>query len=182
MNKQQTWKINNQIRAAEVRLIDAEGKQIGILSRDEALKKRKETGLDLIEIVSSTNPPIVKLIEFDKFRYKEEKKLREQKKKEGKSELKEVRFSPFIAEGDYQTRTKKVQRFLDENNKVRVVVVFKGRQLNSKKFGYELISRITEQFRDRIAVDMEPKFIGRHLATIISPIKGNKKEEKNDKN
>ncbi len=165
-----------------MRLIGSDGKQIGVLSRDEALEKRKETGLDLVEIVSNTKPPIVKLIEYDKFRYQEEKKLREQKKKEGKSELKEIRFSPFIAEGDYQTRIKKVQKFLDDSNKVRVVVVFKGRHLNSKKFGYELISRVIDQFRDRIAVDMEPKFIGRHLSAVISPVKGNKKEDKNAEN
>ncbi len=176
LNKLQTWKINNQIRASEMRLIGPDGKQIGVLSRDEALEKRKETGLDLVEIVSKTNPPIVKLIEYDKFRYQEEKKLKEQKKKENKTELKEIRFSPFIAEGDYQTRIKRVREFLDEGNKVRIVVVFKGRHLDSKKFGYELIGRVIDQFRDRIAIDMEPKFIGRHLAAVISPIKGNNKD------
>lgn len=171
MNKKRYWNINEKIRAEKLRLIGSDDKQIGIVSRTEALKKAKKEKLDLVEIVPKANPPVVKLIDFDKFRYREEKKLKEQKKKQNKTELKEVRFSPFIAEGDFNTRIKRIEEFLDESNKVRIAVVFKGRQMGSKKFGYQVLEKITKKFGNKIAIDMEPKFLGRHLVMIISPLK-----------
>jgi len=171
LNKKRYWNINEKIRAEKLRLIGSDDKQIGIVSRTEALKKAKKEKLDLVEIVPKANPPVVKLIDFDKFRYREEKKLKEQKKKQNKTELKEVRFSPFIAEGDFNTRIKRIEEFLDESNKVRIAVVFKGRQMGSKKFGYQVLEKITKKFGNKIAIDMEPKFLGRHLVMIISPLK-----------
>jgi len=120
------------------------------------------------------------LVNFGKFRYQEEKRLQAQKKKVKSSGLKEIRFSPFIAEGDYQTRLKRVTEFLDDGNKVRLVVVFKGRQMGSKQFGYSLLQKIIGYFGDRIVTDMEPKFLGRHLAMVISPVKRNKNEKKSE--
>lgn len=171
MNKKLNWKINEEIRANKIRLIGSDDKQVGVVSRTDALKKAKEEGLDLVEIVPKANPPVVKLIDFDKFRYREEKKLKEQKKKQGKTELKEIRFSPFIAEGDFNTRLKRIEEFLSEGNKVRIAVVFKGREMGSKKFGYQVLEKVTNKFADKIAIDMEPKFLGRHLVMIISPLK-----------
>lgn len=171
MNKKLNWRINKEIRANKIRLIGSDDKQIGVVSLTDALKKAKEEGLDLVEIVPKANPPVVKLIDFDKFRYREEKKLKEQKKKESKTELKEIRFSPFIAEGDFNTRIKRIEEFLSEGNKVRLAVVFRGREMGSKKFGYQVLEKITAKLTDKIAIDMEPKFLGRHLVMIISPLK-----------
>ena len=166
-----TWKVNNQIRASEVRVIGSNGKQEGILKIGDALKKAQEEGLDLVEIAPIAKPPVVKIVELGKFKYEQEKKLQKEKKKTKASELKEVRFSPFIAEHDYKTRIEKIKEFLSDSNKVRLVVVFKGRHMGSKDFGYKLFKRILGDFEDTVAVDMEPKFVGRHLIMTISPLK-----------
>lgn len=162
------YRINEAIRAPQVRVIDASGKQLGILSREEALNKAKKANLALIEIAAKANPPVAKIIDLGKFKYQEEKKLKNQKKAKG-GEIKEVRFSPFIAENDYQIRLGRVKEFLTEKNKVRLVVVFRGPQMRSREFGYNLLSRIVKEFAEQIAVDMPPKFLGKHLMMIISP-------------
>lgn len=170
------WKINHEIRAPQVRALGADGSQIGVMTLSEALKKAQDNQEDVVEIAPQANPPVVKIIEFGKFRYEQEKKERENRKKAKSSELKEVRFSPFIGDHDFMTRIKQVNRFLKDNNKVKLVIVFKGRQMNSKKFGYELLDKITDTIDYTYTVDMEPKFIGRHLAMIVSPLKKVKKE------
>lgn len=154
-----------------MRVIGANGKQEGILKITEALKKAQSAGLDLVEIAPTAKPPVVKIVELGKFKYEQGKKLQKEKKKTKASELKEVRFSPFIAEHDYKTRIDKIREFLSESNKVRLVVVFKGRHMGSKQFGYQLFKKILDEFGNTIAVDMEPKFIGRHLIMTVSPLK-----------
>jgi translation initiation factor IF-3 len=173
------WRTNNQIRAPELRVIGPEGKQLGVLKTIDALKKANELNLDLIEIAPNANPPVAKIFNFGKFRYSEEKKLRKLKKVSKSGELKEIRFSPFIAQHDYQTRIGRIKEFFNERSKVKIVVVFKGREMNSKKFGYQLIDKIKDNFEGKISIDMEPKFFGRHLVTIMSPV--TKKIIKKDK-
>jgi len=165
------WRINNQIQAQEVRVIGPDKKQVGVMKLNEALAKANEAGLDLVEIAPTAKPPVVQIVELGKFKYEQEKRLRQEKKKTKASELKEIRFSPFIAQHDYQTRMVKIKEFLDESNKVRLVVVFKGRHMGSKQFGYDLLKKITSELGARIAVDMQPKFLGRHLVMGISPVK-----------
>ena len=176
--KKQTpyWRVNMNIHAPKVRVIGENGKQLGVLTIREALEKAKEAELDLVEIAPKANPPVTKIIEFGKFKYLEEKKLKAQKKKTKSSETKEVRFSPFIGEADYKTRLARTRGFLAEKNKVRMVVKFKGRQMGSKQFGYKLIERMLADLGDSVTIDMNPKFVGRHLTTVISPMtKVNKK-------
>lgn len=151
-------------------MIGSDGKQLGVMKTSEAIAKAREDNLTLVEIASKAIPAVAKIVEFGKFRYGEEKKLRKQQKKAKSGELKEVRFSPFIAEKDYETRLNRVKEFLGDKNKVKVVVVFMGRQMGSKDFGYGLVRRIVQDLGDSIIIDMEPKFLGRHLVTIISPI------------
>lgn len=174
------WRTDSAIRAPEVRLIGEDGKQEGIVKVADALVKAKEAGLTLIEISATATPPVAKIVDFGKFRYQEEKKLRKQAKGVKGGELKEVRFSPFIGQADYETRLKRVKEFLAEKNKVKVVVVFLGRQMGSKPFGYKLIEKIKGDLGESIAVDMEPKFLGRHLITIISPYAKAKNKEDNN--
>ena len=119
------WRINEKIPALTLRVLDSKGVQIGVISKEEALKKAKEGGEDLIEIAPNANPPVAKIIEFGKFKYQEEKKLKEAQKKSKPSELKEIRFTPFIGEGDYQTRIKRIDEFLTDKDKVKLVVYFK---------------------------------------------------------
>ena len=172
------WRLNEAIRVPEVRLIGPDGKQIGVVKLNEALVQAKKAGLTLVEIAPLAKPQVAKIVDFSKFKYKEEKKARAIAKKQKGGELKEIRFSPFIAEGDYQTRLKRVKEFLSGKNKVKVVVVFMGRQMGSKPMGFKLLERINKDLGENIAVDMPPKFLGRYLMTIISPVfkKAAKKE------
>jgi translation initiation factor IF-3 len=164
------WHVGHEIRAESLRVIDATGKQVGVLTKQEALDKAKELGMDLIEIVPNAKPPVAKIINVGKFIYQEEKKKKAEAKKSKASELKEIRFSPFIAANDYNTRLERVREFLAEKNKVKVVIVFKGRQMGSKSFGYGLLQKVVKDIgEDKVAIDMQPKFLGRHLAMIISP-------------
>ncbi len=172
-----SWRINNQITAPEVRLIGEDGKLVGVVSRVEALNLAQEKNLTLIEIAPKAKPPVVKIADLGKFRYQEEKKLQKQKKGAKSSEIKEIRFSPFIADHDYQTRIERIREFLADNNKIRIVVVFKGRQMGSKQFGYELMQKVVNTLDSAVAIDMEPKFIGRHLQMVISPLKKTVKKE-----
>ncbi len=164
------WRTDNAIRAPEVRVIGEDGKQLGVMSVPSALDEARKKGLTLVEIAPNAKPPVVKIVNFGKFRYQEEKKLRAQAKKGKPGDLKEVRFSPFIADNDYKVRLEKVKRFLGEKDKVRLVVVFRGPQMGSKPFGYNLLKRILEELGDSVAVDMQPKFLGKHLMMIVSPM------------
>lgn len=169
MGKQKLyWRTDYQIRATTLRVIGSDGKLIGVLTKEEALKKAKELGLTLVEIAANAVPPVAKIVDFGKFRYSEEKKLRTQSKGAKGGEVKEIRFSPFIAENDFKTRLGRINEFLADKNKVRVVVVFKGPQMRVKHTGYEVLKRINDELGDKILVDMAPKFLGKQLVTVIS--------------
>ena len=153
-----------------MRVIGADGKLIGVLAKDEAIKKAKEAGLTLVEIAPNATPPVAKIVDFGKFRYAEEKKLRAQQKKVKGGEVKEIHFSPFIADNDFKIRVGRIKEFFADKNKVRVVVVFTGPQMRVKHRGYDVINKIKSEFGDTVVIDMEPKFLGKHLITVISPI------------
>ena len=162
------WRLNEKIPALELRVLDFESKQIGVLKKEEAIKLAKEQGLDLIEIAPNAKPVVAKIMDFGKFRYQEEKKAKEANKKSKPSDLKELRYSPFIGEGDYQTRHKRIDEFLRDKHKVKIVIYFKVKQLGSKQFGYAILNRIVKDIGDEINIDMKPKFLGRNLIMIIS--------------
>ncbi|MDP1710073.1 MAG: translation initiation factor IF-3 [bacterium] len=162
------WRTDYQIRASSLRVIGSTGKQLGVLSKDEALKKAQAEGLTLVEIAPNAEPPVAKIVDFGKFKYAEEKKLKSQSKGVKGGEVKEIRFSPFIADNDFNTRIERIKEFFADKNKVRVVVVFKGPQMRVKHTGYEVIKKIKEVFGETVATDMEPKFLGKHLVTVIS--------------
>lgn len=166
------WRTDFSIRAPSLRVIDSEGKLIGVLKRDEAIAKAKEAGLTLVEIAQNATPPVAKIVDFGKFRYAEEKKARAAAKKVKGGEVKEIRFSPFIAENDFNVRIERIREFFADKNKVKVVVVFKGPQMRVKNIGYDIIGKIKNVFGDTIITDMEPKFLGKYLVTVISQTSG----------
>jgi translation initiation factor IF-3 len=170
------YKINQYISAPEVRLIDEESKQIGIITIAEARAKSAETGLDLVEIAPKAKPPVVKLIEFAKFKYQESKKLKAEKRGIRGGELKEIQMTPFIGEQDFETRVKRSREFLTTGNKVRLNIKFQGRQIQRKEFGYQLVDKFTKELADISAPEGEPKLIGKQLVLTITPVK--KKNEK----
>lgn len=174
------WRTDYSIRAGKLRVVGEDGKLIGELTKDEAIARAKERGLTLVEIAPNAEPPVAKIVDFGKFKYAEEKKARAQAKGVKGGEVKEIRFSPFIAENDFKTRIERIKEFFEDKNKVRVVVVFKGPQMRVKNTGYDVIERIKAEFGENLVTDMEPKFLGKHLITIFSYAKS-KKQESTDK-
>lgn len=170
-------RLNYQIRSPKVRVIGKNGKQIGVLNIQDALTEAKKAGLDLVEIAPTASPPVVRIVDLGKFKYELGKKQRRQKKSKS-AQLKEVRLSPFIAVHDYNMRLQKIKEFLADKNKVKVTVVFMGRQMDSRNFGYKLLDRVLNDLGDKIVVDSQPKFFGRHLAMIVSPTTKSKRAEK----
>jgi len=165
------YKLNERIFASELRVLDSEGKQIGILKKQEAIDKARELGLDLVEIAPTAKPPVARIIDFKKFLYQEEKKRREEKKKAKNSETKEIRLGPFMDTHDLETMVNRAREFLEENDKVKLVVRFKGRQMGHPEFGHKVIGKATEMLSDISKVDKSPHFEGRQLITMLSPEK-----------
>lgn len=173
--KRPFWRINQNIQGKELRVIDSDGKQLGIFSPRDAYLKAQEAGLDLVEIAPSAKPPVAKIIDFTKFKYQQDKKDKEARLKEKKgSEQKEVWLTPYIGENDYQVRLDRVKEFLTEGHKVRIVVKFTGPQLGHKEFGYFVSNRVKKDTIEMSAVDQEPKFLGRQLMMTLSPVKKKK--------
>jgi translation initiation factor IF-3 len=165
------YRINQYIQAKEVRVIDESGKQVGIMPLPTALQKAREAGVDLVEVAAAAQPPVCKIIDFKKFKYLEAKKEREEKKGQKGGGFKEVRFTPFIAQNDLNIRVERIKEFLKENNKVRVIVRFSGRQITKKEFGYKVINRALESLGDLAEKEGEPKFLGRDLFLTLTPKK-----------
>lgn len=172
------YRKNERIFARELRVLDSKGEQIGIISREEALEKAKEAELDLVEVAPTAKPPVARIIDFNKFLYQEEKKRRETKKKAKNSDTKEVRLGPFMDNHDLETRLKRAREFLEDNDKVKLVVRFKGRQMGHPEFGHKTIGKAIEMLSDISKVDKEPRFEGRQLIAMLSPER--KKHEKKD--
>jgi translation initiation factor IF-3 len=168
------YQINQYIRADELRVVDSDSKQVGVLPREEALEMAKAKGLDLVEIAPKAKPPVAKIIDFKKFKYLEAKKEREAKSKSGKVELKEVRFTPFIAQGDFESRMGRIRDFFQNGDRVKVVVKFTGRQITRTDFGRKVLDRIVTELEEEAKPDGEAKLQGKQLYLILNPIKKNK--------
>ncbi len=177
------YRINEKIRSPKLRVIGQDGKQIGVLSRSQALEKAKKSGLDLVEVAPAAKPPVVKIVDFKKFRYQEAKKIKKNKKKAKGGELKTIRVSPFIAEGDLDIRVKKAKEFVKEGDKVRVEVRFFGRQLTKKEFGYKILKEFINRLSEEAKPEHDPKWMGKRLTLTFVASQGekNEKEEKQKK-
>ena len=163
--------INQFIKATELRVVDESGKQIGVMSKSEALNIAGERGLDLVEIAPMAKPPVAKVIDFKKFKYNQEKKAREGKSASGKVEIKEIRFSPFIGQGDMDTRLERIKDILEGGDRVKIVVKFTGRQITKVEFGHDLIKKIMSQLEGIASADGTAKLQGKQLFLIINPTK-----------
>lgn len=161
--------------------MDSTGIQIGVISKFEALKKAKEAGLDLVEIAPNAKPPVAKIIDFKKFLYQEEKKKREEKKRSKVSETKEVRLGPFMSDNDLQVMIKRSRDFLEDGDKVRLVLKFAGRQITHPEFGHKILDRVITSLSDISKVEKEKKLEGKQMISIVSPDKKSKVAEKEEK-
>lgn len=165
-------RINEQIRAREVRLIDAEGEQAGIVPIAEARKLAKEAGSDLVEVAPNSNPPVCKILDYGKYKFEQEKRLRESKKKQKLVKLKEIRMQPKIEKHDLEFKTKHVMEFLNEGNKVKVTIRFRGRELAHTELGKDVLLKIIDMLNELEAdfvVDRPPKMEGRFMSMILNP-------------
>lgn len=155
---------------------------MGVISKEEAIQKASDQELDLVEVAPNATPPVARILDFEKFRYDESKKEQAAKKHSQDVELKELWFTPRIAEHDLQTRLNRIDEFLGDNNKVQLTVKFRGREMAHTEFGFALIKRIFSVLGDKISVEREPKLEGRRITAIIGRATGNKqKDEKNEK-
>lgn len=153
-------------------MIGPDGRQLGVFSLKEALEKAREAELDIVEIAPHAQPPVAKIIEFAKFRYHEEKKEREARRKEKRgTEIKEIWLTPFMAENDYLVKVGKIKEFLGEGHKVRIAVRFKGRQMGHREFGYQVVKKLEKDIKEEGKIEQQPKFLGRQLVTTLTPIK-----------
>ncbi len=166
--------INEQIRAEKVRVIGADGSQLGILSLKDALKSASDAGFDLVEMSPNAEPPVCKIMDYGKFLYEKTKKEKESKKKRTTVELKEIKFSCRIDKHDFDTKLNHAKRFLGDGNKVKITIVFSGREMNHTDRGYDLMANIKEALVDIGGADKAPSLDGRYMTLVISP----KKEEK----
>ncbi len=163
--------INQLIKASELRVVDETGKQIGVMSKMEALNIAHDKGVDLVEIAPMAKPPVAKVIDFKKFKYLEAKKEREGKSASGKVEIKEIRFSPFIAQGDMDSRLGRIRTILGDGDRVKIVVKFTGRQITKVEFGHDLIKKIMSGLEGLASADGVAKLQGKQLFLIINPSK-----------
>jgi len=175
------YRINERIFASSLRVLDPEGKQVGVLSRFDALQKARDLGVDLVEIAPMASPPVAKIIDFKKFLYQEAKKKNEEKKRSKVSETKEIRLGPFMSENDLQVMIRRGKVFLENNDKVRLIVKFIGRQIAHPEFGKEIMQKAINALSGISKIERDPHFEGKQLIAILSPEKkANKKEEKNE--
>lgn len=160
-------RLNEAIRAPELRVIDAEGKQLGVLSRVEALRMAQDQGLDLVEISADAKPPVAKIIDWGKFNYQRTKQQQKNKRNAKNLDVKQIRLGLKIGEHDLQTKLGKVDKFLEIGHKVKITVFFRGRELAHKDIGFKLADNILARFEDRISVDQQPQLAGKQLSFVI---------------
>jgi len=163
-------RINREIRAKEVRVIDPEGKQLGILPVVEALRAAANSELDLVEVSPKSEPPVCRIMDYGKFKYQQSKKAHDAKKKQAVVHIKEVKMRPKTEEHDYQFKLRHIERFLKEGNKTKITVVFRGRELAHPDLGRNMLGRITEESKEWGKVEQPPRFEGRNFTMILAPL------------
>ncbi|MDE2492013.1 MAG: translation initiation factor IF-3 [Elusimicrobia bacterium] len=162
-------RINQSIRAQTVRLIDSDGTQIGVRPINEALGIARQRGLDLVEIAANANPPVCKILPYSKFKYEQEKKEREARKKQKAGLLKELRFRPNIGQHDLDVKVRQIEEFIDSHDKVRVTVVFRGREMQHRDLGMKLLMSIVDKLAAKAAVEQKPLPDRNRLVMVLIP-------------
>jgi translation initiation factor IF-3 len=162
-------RVNRQIRISPVRVIGADGSQLGILEVDAALRMAEDQGLDLVEVAATARPPVVRIMDYGKYKFEMAKQARLAKKKQHVIELKEVKYRPGIDDHDFDTKTRHARRFLEEGNKVKVTLMFRGRQIAHPELGREVVDRVAQELTDVAKIESEPKFEGKSMTMILTP-------------
>lgn len=162
-------RVNHQIRIPQVRLIDADGENRGVVSTRDALAMAEEAGLDLVEISPGASPPVCKILDYGKFKYEEQKKAAEARKKQKVIDIKEIKLRPTIDTNDYEVKMKAARRFLGDGDKVKVTLRFRGREMAHMQLGAQLLDRVKADLAEISKVEQSPKLEGRQMIMVIAP-------------
>ena len=161
-------RVNERIRVREIRVIDDTGAQLGIMPPQQALTIANQKGLDLVEISPTANPPVCRIMDFGKYQYQEQKRAREARRHQKVIEVKEIKFRPKVDEHDYQFKKKHIERFLDEGDKVKATIFFRGREMAHPEIGRRILERLVEELRDVAIAETLPRMEGNQMHTILS--------------
>ncbi len=164
-------RVNDRIEANEVRLVDQDGNMIGVVPIRRALQMAEEAGLDLVEVASNATPPVCKILDFGKYKYEAQKKANAARKKQKIIEVKEIKMRPSIDDNDYNIKMKKVRGFLDEGDKVKVTMRFRGREMAHQEIAMDILSKVREEMSDLGKVEQFPKLEGRQMVMVMAPLK-----------
>ncbi len=170
-------RINERIRVPKVRLIGADGQQIGVVETDEARRIAREADLDLVEVAADSRPPVCKLLDYSKYKYEQEQKAKQARKHQQQVNVREIKLRPKIADHDYETKKGHVARFLNKRDKVKVTIMFRGREQAHPERGRALLDRLYEDLGEIAVVEQEPQREGRNMHMVLAPSKDAGKEE-----
>ena len=162
-------RINDQIRAREVRLIDETGQNVGVVTKIDAMQRAETAGLDLVEVSPDAEPPVCKILDFGKYKYQEQKKAAEARKNQKIVEIKEIKMRPGIDDNDYDVKMRAIKRFFEEGDKVKITLRFRGREMAHSQLGMEVLVRVKADVEQIAKVESEPRFEGKQMVMILSP-------------
>ena len=180
--KREGERINQFIKASEVRVVHDKKGSLGVMNIKDALALAREEDSDLVEIVPNANPPVCKIINYGKYKFELQKKNKEAKKKQKLVQLKEIKMRPQISVHDYNFKMKHIREFLNEGNKVKITIMFRGREMAHTEFGYDLIAKIIKDLENAASTEKPPKMEGRNLSAVLNPIKMKKTSSDADRN
>jgi translation initiation factor IF-3 len=152
-------------------LIDENGEMVGVLTKSEALQKAQNAGLDLVEVSPNADPPVCKILDYGKYKYEQQKKKAEAKKKQKVIEIKEIQLRPGIDENDFQVKLRAIRRFIEEGNKVKVSMRFRGREIAHHELGMQVLERLREELLETVKVENQPKLEGKQMIMVLAPLK-----------
>lgn len=170
-DKEGKQRVNRMIRAREVRVVSDDGEQLGVMRVDDAIERAASVGLDLVEVAPNAVPPVCRIMDYGKFKYQQKKKAVDAKKNQTSIEVKEIKFRPKIEEHDFETKTRNIKKFLDDGNKAKVTVMFRGREVSHPELGKELLDQVLVALKDCCVVDQAARLEGRNMSMVVSPVK-----------
>jgi translation initiation factor IF-3 len=169
--------VNDQIRGKEIRVISDDGEQLGIMSVREAMKIAEEKGMDLVKVAPNAKPPVCRIMDFGKYKYEQSKREKEARKKQTIINVKEVKMRPNIEEHDFQTKARNAERFLKQGDKVKVTIMFRGREITHPQLAEELLNKLAERVKDLANVEKGAKIEGKNMTMILAPKQQDKREK-----
>nr|WP_084168276.1 translation initiation factor IF-3 [Corynebacterium atypicum] len=169
-------RINERIRVPEVRLVGPSGEQVGVVRTDDARKLAYDADLDLVEVAPKAKPPVCKIMDYGKYRYEQDQKAREARRNQQRTVVKEQKFRPKIDEHDYETKKGNVVRFLEKGSKVKVTIMFRGREQSRPELGYRLLERLADEVSEYGVVESRPRQDGRNMTMVFGPVRNKKKK------